>query len=353
MTLRIGVIGVGGIAQARHLPALMKNEKVKVQSVFDTNTERASEVALSFGELKVYENIHRLLEEVDAAVICTPNKFHAEIAIQALESGVHVLCEKPMAINSLEGEAMLQAAEKSGKILMIGFHYRFMKEVIAAKRVIDDGEVGHPLVVRIQALRRRKIPGWGVFTNRELQGGGCLIDFGCHLLDSAFWLLGNPQPIAAMGNVYNSLGKTPGLLNEWGEVDAATFNVEDHAVGMINMENGATVIIESSWAANIKEDKQSLSISGTKGGLDVFPFQLYQEKHGLLLNSHAHFIPGGEEDPGVAQMNNFVNSCLGFEEPVVKPEEALMTTRVIDAIYQSSQTGQSISILKAKGVTHK
>ncbi|MCE7791113.1 Gfo/Idh/MocA family oxidoreductase [Salipaludibacillus sp. CUR1] len=343
MTLKMGIIGAGGIAKGRHLPAYKSlGDRVAVTSICDINPEKAREAARLFDIPKVYDNYIDLFSEVDAVTICTPNKYHADITIDALNAGVHVLCEKPMAMNTRECEAMVQAAEESGKLLSIGYHYRFMKNAQAAKKVIFEDEIGAPLVARSQSLRRRKVPGWGVFTNKELQGGGSLIDYGCHFLDLTLWLLDHPKPVEVTGRAYNQLSSKPDQVNEWGTFDNRGFEVEDHVTAYITFEGGLSLLFETSWAANINEDIENLSISGEAGGLDVFPFRLNQAKHGMLLNSEAQWIPG-HEDPGFDLVKNFTDACLGNEELIVKPEEALQVTKIIDAIYLSNETGRSVT----------
>lgn len=342
--LRMGIIGAGGIATGRHLPAYMViKDSVEVTAVCDVNRERAEEVARQFNIPHIFTEYKDLFAEVEAVTICTPNKFHAEITIEALNAGLHVLCEKPMAMNTEECEAMIQAAERSGKLLSIGYHYRFMKEAQAAKKVIIENEIGEPVVARAQAIRRRKVPGWGVFTNKELQGGGSLIDYGCHFLDLSLWLLDHPEIVEVTGKTYNHLSRMKEQVNEWGEFDPDTFEVDDHVTAYITFEGGASLLFETSWAANVKEDVENVSISGRGGGLDVFPFQLNQAKHGMLLNSQANWLPG-EENHGLAVVKNFVEACIGNEELIVKPEEALQVTKIIDAIYESSETGKSVKI---------
>ncbi|HYK74499.1 MAG TPA: Gfo/Idh/MocA family oxidoreductase [Pseudoneobacillus sp.] len=342
--LRMGVIGVGGIAQGRHIPTFLKlSDQVTIEAISDVNEATAKTVAEKFNISKVYSDYRDMFQEVDAVTICTPNKFHAEITIAALEAGIHVLCEKPMAMTPEECQAMIDAADKSGKVLAIAYHYRFMKDSRAAKKVILEDEIGKPIVARAKALRRRKVPGWGVFTNKELQGGGSLIDYGCHFLDLSLWLLGNPEVVEVMGSTYNHLSKMTGQVNQWGSFNHETFEVDDHVTAYIRFDNGASLLFETSWMANIKDDEESLSISGLTGGIDLFPFQLNQMKHGMLLNSEANWVPG-EDDPSIPQAQNFINSCLGLEELVVKPKEALQVSQIIDAIYKSSETGKSVRL---------
>lgn len=342
--LRMGMIGVGGIAQSRHIPAYQKlQDIVTVEAVSDINTQRAEEAAEHFGVPQVFSDYHDMFPHIDAVTICTPNKFHAEIAIAALNAGVHVFCEKPMAMTPEECQAMIDAAEKSGKVLSIAYHYRFMKESLAAKRLIDQNEIGEPIVARARAIRRRKVPGWGVFTNKELQGGGSLIDYGCHFLDLSLWLLGNPTPVEVTGTTYNKLSKIADEVNMWGDFDRESFEVDDHVTAYIKFDNGASMLFETSWSANVKRDEEVMSISGLTGGLDLFPLHVNQMKHGMLLSSNADWVPG-EEDPGIPQAENFIRSCLGLEELVVKPSEAMKVSQIIEAIYQSSEKGQSIRL---------
>ncbi|WP_449355140.1 Gfo/Idh/MocA family protein [Virgibacillus natechei] len=342
--LKMGIVGAGGIAQERHIPAYLNiKEKVEITAVQDLNHDRAQEVAKRFDIPHIYKNYSDVFTEVDAVTICTPNKYHAEIAIAAMEAGVHVLCEKPMAITTEECEAMIEASRKSNKLLSIGYHYRFTEAAQVAKQAVVADEVGAPLVTRAQALRRRKVPGWGVFTNKELQGGGSLIDYGCHLLDLSIWLLGGPEPVEVMGTTYNSLSRSSNQVNDWGVFDHETFEVDDHVSAYIKFENDVSLQFECSWAANIKEDSRHLSISGTAGGLSVYPYEFYQQKHGKMMTTTAE-VDYSEANAGLRQAQNFVESCLGEAALIVKPEQARDVTKIIEAIYESSETGRSVRL---------
>ncbi|MFQ3545493.1 Gfo/Idh/MocA family oxidoreductase [Halobacillus rhizosphaerae] len=342
--LKMGIIGVGGIAQDRHIPSYQSlDNRVELIAVQDVNEERAQQVADKFNIPKSFNRYQDLFKEVDAVTICTPNKFHAEIAIAALEAGVHVLCEKPMAMSTRECHYMIEAANRYDSVLSIGYHFRHMQEAQVAKKAMINQEIGEPLVARVQAMRRRKVPGWGVFTNKDLQGGGSLIDFGCHLLDLALWLLDDPKPVEVIGRTYDRLSKTPGQVNDWGAFDHESFNVDDHVTSYITFENGLSMQFECSWAANIKEDETKLTISGVDGGLSVYPFELYQTKYGELWDSTVK-MRNEMDDPGVAQAANFVDACLGHADLIVEPEQALKVTKLIEAIYESSEKGTSIKL---------
>ncbi|MFS0786196.1 Gfo/Idh/MocA family oxidoreductase [Shouchella sp. 1P09AA] len=334
--MKFGIIGVGGIATNRHIPALQKLTDVEIYGVFDVNQVRATEVAATFSIPFIAKSENELHEKVDAVIICTPNKFHHESVIRALDAGKHVFCEKPMAITSLEAAEMEHAAKKANKVLQIGYHYRFKKEALAAKKLIQAGEIGDPLVIRVEGMRRRKVPGWGVFTNKELQGGGCLMDYGCHLLDLALWLVDFPEIERVTGQTYEMISRHEDQVNEWGIYDATTIDVEDHATAYITFKNGATMLFETSWAANIPSDKEAVSISGTAGGLNVFPLSVNKASAGMMTTTHADWV-AGESDEGFAQAQNFVQACLGKEDPLVKASEAQKVTDVIERIYKATK----------------
>ncbi|MBB6450886.1 putative dehydrogenase [Geomicrobium halophilum] len=343
--LKLGFIGVGGIAQSRHLPNFSKLiDKVDIVGVCDTNQEVLHDVTDRYEIPYAFTDYQELLPLVDAVVICTPNKFHKEIAITALKSDVHVLCEKPLAICHSDGKEMVEAAESSGKTLMVAHHYRFMKDVQAAKRLIEKKEIGDPLVIRIQAMRRRKVPGWGVFTNKELQGGGSLIDYGSHYLDTALWLLDHPSPQEVVGTTYNRLSTSKEQVNQWGAFDASRFDVDDHVTAYIRFENNISFLFETSWAANISEDRQVLEVSGTNGGLSLFPLQMNYGRDGMLINSHAEWI-AGEDQEAKSQALHFIDLCtLPKAQPIVTLENTLMTNQLIDAIYESSRNEKSVNL---------
>lgn len=342
--LKVGIIGCGGIAQSRHIPALKRlSDSTIISGVYDINHELAQKVA-DVNEINfVAKTIDELWKQIDAVYICTPNKFHAEMSIVALKNGVHVFCEKPMAMDAKECEAMIKASKEADKLLAIGYHYRFTDAARIAKQAIDEGVVGEPLVTRVQAMRRRKVPGWGVFTNKMLQGGGCLIDYGCHLLDLAMWLLNDAKPVEVTGRTYNRLSKTPNQMNDWGEFDSETFEVDDHVTSYVAFEDGSSLQFECSWSANIKEDHIQLSMSGVDGGLSLYPFEIYQPRFNTFFVEQAT-ATHNEEQAAERQTLNFVNSCLGKEELVVKPEEAKQISALIDAIYKSNEEKRSIQL---------
>ncbi|EPZ41595.1 MULTISPECIES: Gfo/Idh/MocA family protein [Alicyclobacillus] len=344
-TLRVGIVGAGGIAQAVHIPNYQKcGDKVNIVAIADVDLERAKDVAKRYDIPHAYATVDEMLgaQELDAVSICTPNKFHAASAIAALQAGCHVLCEKPPAMTVAEAEAMASAAEKANKYLSYGFHYRHTQDVEALKRFIDAGELGDIYAATAIAMRRRGIPGWGVFTNKELQGGGPLIDIGVHMLDTALYLMGYPEPDSVFGATYQKLGTKPGvgLLGAW---DYENFTVEDMARGFIRFKNGATLVLEAAFAANVEQrDEMNVKLMGDLGGANVFPLTIYQEKHGSLVDVKPAYLP--DKPAYELEVERFVDACLGGAAPISTPEQGVKLQRIINGLYASAESGEAVKL---------
>ncbi|TCP29475.1 putative dehydrogenase [Scopulibacillus darangshiensis] len=344
-TLKVGLIGAGGIAQGVHIPNYLKcGEKAEIAAVADVAKEKAEECAQKFNIPNMYGHYQDMLEkqDLDAVSVCTPNKFHKEASIAALNAGCHVLCEKPPAMNIQEAEEMAQTAEEAGKILTYGFHFRHAPETEALKRFVDAGEIGSIYSVNVNAMRRRGIPGWGVFTNKELQGGGPLIDIGVHMLDTALYLMDYPEPDTVLGATYQKLGnrKGVGLMGEW---DWENFTIEDMARGMITFKNGASILLNSSFAANVeKVDEMNVSLMGDEGGADLFPLRIYQEKHDTLVNLTPIKLP--KKGYHELEIERFVDACLNQTTPLSTAREGVILQRIIQGLYQSAETGEAVKL---------
>ena len=163
------------------------------------------------------------------------------------------------------------------------------------------------------------------------------------MIDLALWLLNGLESVEVIGSTYNRLSKTPGQINEWGTFDSETFDVDDHVSAYIKFANGASMLFECSWAANIKEDIKHISISGSEGGINVFPFELYRPGFGTFVTSRAE-VGFDETKAGHLQAERFVDSCLGAAELLVEPEEAENVSKIIEAIYKSCETGRSVKL---------
>lgn len=280
-TLKVAIIGCGGIANGKHMPSLSKQKNVEMVAFCDIVESRAEDAASKFGAegAKVYTDYQELLKDksIDVVHVCTPNDSHSVITVSALEAGKHVMCEKPMAKTSEQALEMIEAAKRTGKKLSIAYQNRFRNDSLYLKELIETGELGDIYYGKAIALRRRGVPTWGVFLDEEKQGGGPLIDIGTHALDLTLWLMDNYKPKSVMGSVFHKLSGRENAANAFGPWDPKEFNVEDSAFGFVTMENGATIQVEASWALNVVETGEAQTLlAGTEGGADM--------KNGLRLN---------------------------------------------------------------------
>lgn len=343
-TINVGIIGTGAIAVDQHMPALAKQPDINILAVCDVNEEGAKRAAERFDVKNVFSDYKKMLEmdDIDAVHICTPNFLHAQPTVDALNAGKHVMVEKPLARNATEGKEMVEAAKKTGKKLMVAQCLRFGSGSQCLKRFIDAGDLGEIYYARVWALRRRGIPNWGVFTDKEKQGGGPLIDIGVHVLDLTLFLMGHPKPISVSGQAFTKIGNTPGHVGFWGPWDHKKYNVEDCAVGFVRLDNGASLVIESSFAANIAEDKFSSSLLGTKGGAETNPLRIFGEERGTLLD----ITPVGLPDDNMYELEirGFYDAIQNDTEPPVTGEQALNVMKILDGLYRSSEEGREIII---------
>ena len=352
--LKAGIIGCGGIANNKHMPSIKKTEMVELVAFCDIIKERAVKAKADFGtaDAKCYTDYKELLKAggLDMVYVCTPNRSHSFITVDALNAGNNVMCEKPMAINSEEARKMLDAAKKSGKILTIGYQNRYRKDSQYLKNMCETDQLGEIYYAKAKAIRRRAVPTWGVFLNEYEQGGGPLIDIGTHALDLTLWTMNNYKPKYVVGTTYHKLNNQTTSGNAFGDWKPEEFTVEDSAFGFIVMENGATIVLESSWALNTLDVHEAKTVlCGVKGGADM--------EDGLRINTVAGgcqtvtkvdlsaggvaFYEGtGKDSPDVLEQVTFINAVLGKGETTVKPEQAFVVTQILEGIYASAKSGE-------------
>ncbi len=354
--VKIGIIGCGGIANGKHMPSLKKIKNVQMVAFCDIIEERAVKAAEEYGVegAKIYTDYKELLKDRDIEVVhvCTPNRSHAFISIDAMEAGKHVMCEKPMAKTYKEAKEMLDASERTGMKLTIGYQSRWRADSLYLKKMCEDGELGEIYYGKAIALRRRAVPTWGVFLNEYEQGGGPLIDIGTHALDLTLWMMDNYKPKMVVGTTFEKLKNQKDCGNAWGDWDPKKFTVEDAAFGFIVMENGATIMLESSWALNIRNPKEAITmICGTEGGADMFDgLNINFIKNGrqcilkpdLTAGGVAFYDGDGDEDPSVLEARAWLDAVVNDHEPCTKASQALVVTQILEAIYESAKTGKPV-----------
>ena len=355
--LKIGIIGCGGISNGKHMPALSRlSDKVEMVAFCDIIVERAQEAAKKYGtsDAKVYEDYHQLLEDksIDVVHVLTPNRSHCEITVAALEAGKHVMCEKPMAKTAADARKMLEAAKRSGKKLTIGYQNRCRPDSLLLKKAVDRGDLGEIYFAKAHAIRRRAVPTWGVFLNEYEQGGGPLIDIGTHALDLTLWMMNNYKPKAVLGQTFKKLGKQTETGNAWGDWDPEKFTVEDSAFGFITMQDGATIILESSWALNTLDVHEAqTTLCGTKAGADMVDglrFNMIDlnkqtiKKPSLESGGVAFYSGAASDDCSDVEAAQWIDSLIIDTTPLVLPDQALVVTEILEAIYTSAKTGEAV-----------
>ena len=257
-----------------------------------------------------------------------------------------------MAMNAKEAQEMIDAANETGKLLQIGFVRRFGKDTSIVRRFIDGGTMGDIYYAKATALRRRAVPTWGVFLNEYEQGGGPLIDIGTHALDLTLWMMDNYKPKMVVGTKYKKLGDQKNTANAWGDWDPEKYTVEDSAFGFVVMENGATISVESSWAINIADPcEASTLIAGVKGGADMLgdDLRINYVKNGRQVIETPNFDAGGvafydgaSDRPEELECRAFYDAVLNGAELRTKPEQAMVVTQILEAIYESAKTGKPV-----------
>ena len=336
-TTKVGAAIVGlGWPGIQHLKGYIADPRSEVIAVCDLDRGHAQEVATEYKIPHVYTDHLEMLEngDIDAVSVCLPNFLHAPISIGALNAGKHVLCEKPPARSAQEAKAMADAAAENDKTLMYALVQRFDGSTQTLKQLVREGELGEIYFGKAGYVRRRGVPvgreGW--FVDKERSGGGALIDIGVHALDCVWWLMNSPRPVEVMGTSYSHFGHLV--------PDDVKYDVDDATFAQIRFENGATIILETTWALNLPGDNY-IKIAGTKAGASLSPFTLYTEKDGQELDKSldAPSINGFDEE-----VKHFVGCIVDEKVPISSAEQGIMLMQMLDGIYESAQKGRSVPI---------
>ena len=333
--VRAAVIGLGWPGM-QHLKGYTVDPRSEVIAVCDLDEKRTEAVAKEHNIPNTYTNHLEMLEnrDIDAVSVCLPNFLHAPISIDALNAGKHVLCEKPPARSAIEAKAMADAATENGKTLMYALVQRFGGDSQKLKQLIQDGELGDVYFGKAAYVRRRGIPigkeGW--FVDKERAGGGALIDIGVHALDCIWWLMNSPKPVEIMGATYSHFKHLV--------PDNIKYDVDDATFAQIHFENGATIILETTWALNLPGDNY-IRVAGTKAGASLNPFTLYTEADGKQVDKslEAASINGFDEE-----VKHFVACIVEGTEPISSAEQGIMLMQMLDGIYESAKIGRSVHI---------
>ncbi len=350
---KVGVVGCGGIAEGKHLPAHQRGTKTEVVAFCDIIEERAVRLSKLFGtkDAKVYTDYKELLkdESIDIVLVLTPNNMHCEITVAALDAGKHVLCEKPMATSYAEAKEMLAARDRSGKVLSIGYQNRYRSDALYLKQLADKNYFGDIYYAEALAVRRRGVPTWGVFIDKEKQGGGPLIDIGTHALDLTLFVMNNYEPAYCVGRTFHKLNKQRNTGNAGGDWDVDKFTAEDSAFGFVVMKNGAVIYLKSSWALNIADPTEAVTtVCGDKAGADMLDglrINTVLEGKQVMIKPDLRggailFYEGGGTNPEDLELAAFLRAVSGEGKLYVTADQAAVVTRILEGIYESDKTGK-------------
>jgi predicted dehydrogenase len=339
--LCIGIVGLGYIGQLHAEAYAQLGDKLQILGIAESNAAVREKTRQTFGVPHAFADYQELLklEELDVVSICTPNMLHQPITLAALERGLHVLCEKPMARSVAEARTMVDAAICSDRLLMLGHNYRFEERSKLLRRWVNEGRLGELYLINCSWLRQRYtsfITPW--FGNRELSGGGPLLDLGVHLLDLSLWLLDFPKVVTVSGAIFAKFGEELGQGN--------AFTVEDFAKAFIRLEGGATISLEASWACYTEHrDRNEMVLFGDRGGATWNPLRLFtSEGQHLLQNSIMNPHPLAWKVAIFDQMRYWIGCIEEGRQPSPGPTEGLAVVEVLEAIYQSARLQREVRL---------
>ncbi len=343
--LKVGVIGIGSIFTNAHLPGWEALDNVEVVAAADISKETLNKNAEAAGipKKKRYTDYEEMLdkEDLDIVDVCTPNSYHKDPTIAGFDAGCHVIVEKPITISAENAEEMIEAGKKADKLFMVAQSMRFGADSLALRRWVDEGLVGDIYWGRASYLRPRGVPAWGAFISKEMSEGGPCYDLGVHILDLCLWLMGHPKPVSVSANIWLEIADKPSVMKH----DPEKFTVPDElAAGFIRFANGACLSLETSWAVNTTQPNNGIFLAGTKGGIHNNPATLTREEAGMLTDTTVQKNPDEGIKPHSEEIRRFVDAIVTGKPSPVPGEEALMTQRILDAIYESAKTGSEVEL---------
>ncbi len=311
-TLKIGLVGVGAAAQVNHIPALMKVEDLELVALCDRDPEKAQRVAQKFGIPKA-------------------NYLHSPMAVAALESGKHVLCERPLARSSEEAAAMVKAAKKADRVLACAVQHRFRPDAQLLRRFVEKGDMGEIFLAKAGWLRQKTewdSDEWRR-TKRE-SGGGVVLDLGFQMLDLSLWVLGQPKVSSVTASVHR---------NKKGEV-------EDSATAFFRLESGATLTLELTWGLLMEKDFAYLNLFGSGGAALLNPFRVHKGMHGTLVNVTPTLETNRNQyrQSMEAQVVHFAETLRSGKKPMGSVDEVLGVMQLMDAVYKSAELGKEVKV---------
>ena len=349
-TLKVGVIGVGGIA-GTHMPGWAASPHVEVIAGADLSPDALEAWSTKWNVPITTTKSEDLINDpaIDIIDICTPNSYHAPLTIAALEAGKHVICEKPLAPTPADVQAMIDARDKSGKMLMTAQHFRFQGRSKAMKAEINTGVLGDIYHARSWMLRRYLIPTRPGFLMKQHSSGGATIDIGVHILDLTLWFMGNPQPVSVTGVARTELAKIPGAFGSWDNYATVpdSMDVEELALAFVRFDNGATLILEVAWMLHhdtMGEDMQ-MWLYGNKGGAHWPKGEILSTNYDTKqLYNRSLQLTKDDLEAHAQECVEFAQAIVDGAPSPVPAEESMQVMQILNAIYESQKTGREVLI---------
>ncbi len=352
--IRVGVIGAG--VGRIHVSSYQMLDNVQAVALCDVDETRLNEVADTLNVPRRYTNAAEMFTsgEIDAVSICTPNNLHAPLAVAALEAGLHVLCEKPLAHTVTDGQKIVEAARTAPGKLMVCYNRRYRPDIQWLRRLMQAKKLGRIYQVKTGWIREDGIPaGW--FAHKERSGGGPLVDLGVHILDAVMWLLDFPEPLTISGDVQANFGPHGSKVHnsKWRRDPLTRFTVEDSATAFIRLAGGINLMFETNWAAHARpgQDDIYLTMLGTAGTADIYiknyarreTMTLYTELNGLpvTIKPDTHGPPHDHE----LAVAEFIRCLREDTTPEASAERGLIVLRMIEAIYRSAEVGREVEFV--------
>lgn len=348
--LSVAVIGCGNIGKV-HVERYAQCPRTELAWLVDADAEKARKLAGEFHVPNAAKDYGDMLKdpEVHAVSVCLPNDLHCPVTLECLRAGKHVLCEKPIALNTEEAERMRSAARKADRVLAIGVVNRFNTYVNLVRQSIAAGDLGELYHVNFVFKAYRSIPGLGGwFTTKRRAGGGVMIDWGIHFLDLALYCAGFPTPRKVSGAAYSRLGrslKEYAYLSMWaGPPDYnGVCDVEEYASGLIRT-SGPSLSFEGAWAQNVDAPAMFIDFFGDRGGIRLNygqEFTLYSFKEGTLFEKKPQKAP---DDMFLSEVASFADCCLNKTESPARIDSVIVSQRIIDGFYASAASGREVEL---------
>ncbi len=347
--LRVGVIGCGAMGQ-NHVKAYgLLGDEVEIVALCDFNTERLEALRQDWPAARMAADHAALLEpgDLDLVSICTMPKTHCEITVAALEAGAHVLCEKPFAMDLGEADLMLDTADRVDRHIQVGTNMRHMLEAGILRDLVASGTIGKPAYIRAWSYYP-DIPWWGLHTIKEVSAGGAMASTAIHILDVALWVAGSPDPLTVSGSTHKLFPKKRMETAPSAEL-RDSYDVEDIAVAHIRLSDDISLVLEGTWAHELRKSHLSFEIICEKGTVSLSPLTILFDEGGKIVDRTAEYPdPAADGDGWIESVNReiarFARAIRSGSDPSQTPRQIRNLQLIQDAIYQSARTGREVRL---------